>query len=101
MLFPCLHLHIGSFKAPYPGRPKSELPPASDLLPGQKLDNLNDPIARKHYRLVAIIPEEVELLDLVDYEKPQRIKWTFVADEKGGYGGDGLKGRWDKVELWP
>lgn len=92
----------GSFKAPPPGHPKSEEPPSS-LKPGQKIsdDELDDPVARSNFRVVAIIPEEVEKLDVSDYEKPVRMRWTFHEDGKGEFGGDERRGRWEGVELWP
>lgn len=40
--------------------------------------------------MVVIVPEEVERLDLSDFENPGRWKWTLVGD-----------GRWEEVELWP
>ena len=52
--------------------------------------------------MVAIVPDEVELLNVVDYQNPIRIEWNFVPDhEKGDSGGDEFRGRWEEVEVWP
>ena len=63
--------------------------------------DVHDPVARNNYRVVVIIPTDVELLDISDYDKTRRIKWTFVEDECSYYGGDEKRGRWEEVELWP
>jgi hypothetical protein len=44
--------------------------------------------------VVVIRANEVERLDLSDYEKPQRWNWTLV-------GGTGDDARWEATELWP
>lgn len=62
---------------------------------------MNDPHARNNYRIVVIIPTDVEKLDISDYEKSTRINWTFVEDESSNYGGDERRGRWEETELWP
>jgi pyridoxamine 5'-phosphate oxidase len=79
----------GSFKAPPPGQPKTELPADSPLKPGQKVHDLHDSVARRHFRVVVIKPEVVERLDLSDYENPRRWRWALEG------------GRWVEVELWP
>lgn len=81
----------GSFKSPPPGQPRSQVPADPNVKLGQKVDDIFDPIARKNFRVVVIRPEEVEQLDVSDYENPQRWNWTW--DEK--------KGQWEEVELWP
>ncbi|RMJ21800.1 hypothetical protein PHISP_07325, partial [Aspergillus sp. HF37] len=78
-----------SFKAPPPGQPKVELPADSPLKLGQKVHDLHDSVARRHFRVVVIKPEVVERLDLSDYENPRRWRWVLEG------------GRWVEVELWP
>lgn len=84
----------GSFKTPPPGQPKSQKPQDPSLELGEKVKDLHDPIARKNFRVVVVRPQEVERLDLSDYENPQRWTWTLVED-------DTQPGRWEEVELWP
>jgi pyridoxamine 5'-phosphate oxidase len=69
------------------------VPDDSELGLGQKVTNLHDPVARKNFRVVVILPEEVERLDLSNQEDPRRWKWTLVNDETGSH--------WVKTELWP
>ncbi|KAM0106446.1 hypothetical protein ACP6JB_007925 [Aspergillus fumigatus] len=84
----------GSFKNPPPGTPRSQVPTNSELKLGQKLNDLHDPVARGNFRVVVILANEVERLDLSDYEKPQRWNWTLV-------GGTSDDARWEETELWP
>ncbi|KAL2006274.1 hypothetical protein VTN00DRAFT_9928 [Thermoascus crustaceus] len=96
----------GSFKYPPPGRPKSEVQSDQTLHMGEDVYDLHDPVARKHFRVVVIRPEEVERLDLSQYGNPKRWKWVFVdADEVGDKGTvvkeDGQRGRWQEIEIWP
>lgn len=96
------HYPTGSFRIPSPGRPKSEVllkEPFIDV--GEKVHDVNDPHARKNYRVVVIIPADVERLDISDYEKPTRINWSFVEDKSASCGGDERRGRWEETELWP
>ncbi|KAL1968012.1 hypothetical protein VTN77DRAFT_2429 [Rasamsonia byssochlamydoides] len=87
----------GTFKNPPPGRPITENPDPTLKL-GQKVTDLHDPIARRHFRVVVIRVEEVDRLDLVDHAESKRWRWTFVSD---GHGADGGDGRWEEVEVWP
>jgi len=84
----------GSWKNPPPGRPtKGEEPDAEHQL-GQKVEDLNDPIARSNFRVVIIKPDEVERLDTSDPAKARRWKYTFIVDGEG-------QGKWETEELWP
>ncbi|PGH19545.1 hypothetical protein AJ80_03881 [Polytolypa hystricis UAMH7299] len=88
----------GSFKHPPPGTPVSAPVPDPSLGFGQKVTDLYDPLARSHFRVVVIVPEEVEMVDLSNPEEGKRRKWTFVAAKED----DGRKrGEWEVVELWP
>ncbi|KAL1998333.1 hypothetical protein VTN02DRAFT_6391 [Thermoascus thermophilus] len=96
----------GSFKYPPPGRPKSEVQSDQTLHMGENVHDLHDPVARKHFRVVVIRPEEVERLDLSQYGNPKRWKWVFVdAGEVGDKGTvvqeGGQRGRWQEIEVWP
>jgi pyridoxamine 5'-phosphate oxidase len=59
---------------------------------GQQVNDLHDKVARKNFRVLIIIPEEVEQIDLSEPDQARRWKFTYV----GGEGGD-----WKKEELWP
>ncbi|KAJ6113456.1 hypothetical protein N7523_006773 [Penicillium sp. IBT 18751x] len=83
----------GSFKAPPPGQPRSKVPDDQALGLGQKVTDLHDPVARGNFRVVIIMPEEVEQLDLSNQEDPKRWKWTLVNDQSGSH--------WVETELWP
>ncbi|KAH6659652.1 pyridoxamine 5'-phosphate oxidase-domain-containing protein [Truncatella angustata] len=92
----------GSFKNPPPGRPVS-LPIDDGLALGQKVTDLNDEIARKNFRVVVIVPEEVDRCDLSDPSRARRWIYRFVG-EKGGepeYPGGHVEDGWEKVETWP
>ncbi|KAJ5697803.1 hypothetical protein N7488_011487 [Penicillium malachiteum] len=84
----------GSFRNPPPGQPRSEVPSDSNLKLGQRVTDLYDPIARANFRVVVIIPEDVERIDLFNQEDIQREKWTYLES------GHGL-GHWKNVDLWP
>jgi pyridoxamine 5'-phosphate oxidase len=80
----------GSFKAPPPGRPTSEPYDEKNLALGTKVEDLDDPVARKNFRVVVIKPEEVEQLDLSDPTKARRQVYIYQAD-----------GTWKQEERWP
>jgi pyridoxamine 5'-phosphate oxidase len=80
----------GSFKAPPPGRPTSEPYDEKNLALGTKVEDLEDPVARKNFRVVVIKPEEVEQLDLSDPTKARRQVYIYQAD-----------GTWKQEERWP
>lgn len=71
------------------------------------MDDIHDPVARRNFRIVVIIPEVVERLDLNDYENPQRWRWSIMdgedgSDEKAKGAKEGeSRDRWVEVELWP
>lgn len=58
---------------------------------GQKVEDLEDPVARENFRVVVIKPEEVESLDLSDPSKARRQVYKF--DEKTS--------QWSHEETWP
>ncbi|KAI1395892.1 pyridoxamine 5'-phosphate oxidase-domain-containing protein [Hypoxylon fuscum] len=93
----------GSFRNPPPGKPVA-LPVKDDRLKlGQKVTDLNDEVARANFRVVVIVPDEVDRADLSDPERGRRWLYTFVgggtseATAPGGSVEDG----WEKVEVWP
>ncbi|EED22964.1 conserved hypothetical protein [Talaromyces stipitatus ATCC 10500] len=82
----------GSFKGPHPGTPHSQKPDDPNLSLGQKVKDLHDPVARRHFRVVVIRVEEVDRLDLNDPEKA--LRWKTTLDHTGHQ-------RWEELELWP
>ncbi|KAK2766803.1 hypothetical protein FQN54_006117 [Arachnomyces sp. PD_36] len=90
----------GSFKNPPPGTPKPKTPSSSEeptTQLGQKVHDLHDPIARKNFRVVVILPEVVEWVDMKTPEEARRLRWTLTPSSDG----DGGQARWEEVELWP
>ncbi|CEL03118.1 hypothetical protein ASPCAL04275 [Aspergillus calidoustus] len=83
----------GSYKNPTPGTPRSQNPSNPQWKLNQKVEDLQDPAARENFRVLVILPEEVERLDLSNPEDVRRTRWTFVEDESGG--------KWEETELWP
>lgn len=82
----------GTFRNPPSGTRRDEKPGDEPKL-GQKVDDLEDEIARLNFRVVAIIPEEVDQLDLSDPEDGRRWNYKYVGEESGG--------PWITTELWP
>jgi pyridoxamine 5'-phosphate oxidase len=92
----------GSFKNPAPGTPVSIPPSDKELALGQKVTGNHDEVARRNFRVVVIVPNEVEQLDLSEPDKARRLKYTYVGP-KGGFTGQSGEdvGEWKKEELWP
>lgn len=84
----------GSFKNPPPGKPTSEPYDEKNLQLGSKADDLHDPVARKNFRLVVIVPDSVEQTDLSDPTKARRYRYTFDESARANAG-------WRTEELWP
>jgi hypothetical protein len=63
---------------------------------GATVSQLDDPVARKNFRLVIIVPDEVEQTDLSDPAKARRFRYTF--DQSGN---TRANGGWKVDELWP
>ena len=80
----------GSFKNPVPASPVSIPPEEPGLRLGQKVTDLHDEIARRNFRVVIIVPDEVDQVDLSDADRYRRWQFTY----------DGL-GSWKEEEVWP
>lgn len=93
LLWECFGLTTpGSFRNPPPGKPKTEPYDDKNLKLGSTVDDLHDPVARKNFRLVVIVPDSVEQTDLSDPEKARRYRYTFDPSADAG---------WKTEELWP
>lgn len=84
-------VRLGSFAAPPPGQPKDQPYDDEHLKLGEKVEDLQDPTARKHFRVVVIKPEEMESVDLSDPKKANRQVYKY----------DNASGKWSQVECWP
>ena len=82
----------GSWKNPPPGTPVTGEPDKEHQL-GQKVTDLEDPIARENFRVVIIKPDVVEQTDISDPATSRRYKHSFIT-ENG-------KSEWKTEELWP
>lgn len=97
----------GSFRNPPPGTPVAD--PATPVGPGlglgQTVDDLDDPVARANFRVVVIVPTEVDQADLSDPKRARR--WLYVYrggashKPKPALPGGEVIGEWEKVEVWP
>jgi pyridoxamine 5'-phosphate oxidase len=82
---------VGTFRAPPPGQSLSQPYDDKNLELGGRVEDLQDDIARKHFRVCIIRPENVEKLFLKDPTKAQRWRWTL----------DEASDDWKEEELWP
>ncbi|KAK2027980.1 hypothetical protein LX32DRAFT_491411, partial [Colletotrichum zoysiae] len=90
----------GTFRNPEPGTPRGANPPRDGGLGlGHKVEDLYDEVARANFRVVVVVPAEVDETDLSDPEDPRRWLYRFV----GGGASDGAErsNGWEKIELWP
>ncbi|KAL1899607.1 hypothetical protein Cpir12675_001376 [Ceratocystis pirilliformis] len=79
----------GSFRNPAPGTALSSGPGREGLGQGQSVEDLHDALARENFRVVLLVPDEVDYVDLSDSSKAKR--WLYTIDG----------GEWGAQELWP
>ncbi|KAK2736718.1 hypothetical protein FQN57_000566 [Myotisia sp. PD_48] len=95
----------GSFKNPLPGSSKSATKYDPDLKQGEMVHDLHDPVARKNFRVVVIVLNEVEVIDLSEIGKSTRFRWKLTkgTGETDFVTGNNEDGQWHWVEeeLWP
>jgi pyridoxamine 5'-phosphate oxidase len=91
----------GSFRNPVPGSPVSIPPSDKNLGLGQRVNDLQDEVARKNFRVIIIKPDEVEQVDLSVPDKSRRWKYTFVGPNGGETPRGKEVGKWKVEELWP
>ncbi|KAK3338408.1 hypothetical protein B0H65DRAFT_321965 [Neurospora tetraspora] len=91
----------GTFKGPPPGQPVA-FPPGKGEELGQEVEDLQDAVARKNFRVVVIVPTEVDQVDLSDARRPRRwlYLWRGNSYQSKEAGGE-VEGEWEKVEVWP
>ncbi|KAK1996063.1 hypothetical protein LX36DRAFT_581190 [Colletotrichum falcatum] len=99
----------GTFRNPEPGTPRGAAPPDGEHRLGQKVEDLHDELARASFRVVVVVPTEVDQTDLSDPDDPRRWLYRFVGASADGHpppptttqdGAERCNG-WDKIELWP
>ncbi|KAF7518112.1 hypothetical protein G7054_g13583 [Neopestalotiopsis clavispora] len=91
----------GTFRNPPPGRPVN-LAVGDGLGLGQKVTDLDDEVARRNFRVVVIVPEEVDRCDLSDPARGRRWFYRFVgAEGKPEFPGGHVEDGWEKLETWP
>lgn len=91
----------GTFRGPPPGEPIT-LPIEEGYELGQQVDDLEDEKARANFRVMVIVPEEVDQVDYSDPSKPRR--WLYTYRGKGWqahHSGGEIIGEWEKVEVYP
>lgn len=93
----------GSFKNPSPGMPRANKPGPGESL-GQKVGDelLEDEVAKRNFRVVVVVPDELDLVDLSDSADQRRWLHKFVGTEaQVTMPGGVIEGQWEIVELWP
>ncbi|KAI9852132.1 MAG: hypothetical protein M1838_001756 [Thelocarpon superellum] len=90
----------GSFRNPPPGTPIGVPPPQPELSLGQKVMDLDDAVAREHFRVVIIRPDVVDQIDLSEPDRARRWRFTYVGPPGAARAGEAV-GEWSKEELWP
>ncbi|MDI1486244.1 MAG: hypothetical protein OHK93_005470 [Ramalina farinacea] len=92
----------GSWRNPPPGTPThGQGEPDEEHKLGQKVMDLEDPIARSNFRVVVIKPDEVEQTDISNPETARRWLYTFVTSKGEEGKKEGGEGEWKCEELWP
>lgn len=82
----------GSFRNPAPGTAISQTPgPGLGL--GQKVEDLHDEIARQNFRVLVIVPEQVDQVDLTVPDRGRRWIHDLTAEGNGAV--------WTTTEVWP
>ena len=103
----------GSFRNPAPGLPRPRRGEEGNTQPGEGMgapvgnEHLEDPEARANFRVVVIVPEEVDQVDLSAGDDPRRWVYTYVGEDGQhskslGLGEDvDVVNGWAKQEVWP
>lgn len=91
----------GTFRSPPPGKPvETPFPPGLGL--GQTVEDVEDQVARENFRVLVVVPDEVDQVDLSDPKIPKRRLYVYRgASYKSTQPGGEIDGEWEKVEIWP
>jgi len=91
----------GTFRNPPPGTPRA-IPGKEGEGLGQKVDDLDDRLARENFRVCVLIPAAVDRVDLSQPDDPRRWLYTFVGDTgEASHAGGRVSGEWEVCEMWP
>ncbi|WDK17039.1 hypothetical protein CGRA01v4_08322 [Colletotrichum graminicola] len=93
----------GTFRNPEPGTSRKANPADGGHGLGHKVEDLHDEVARANFRVVVIVPTEVDETDLSDPEDPRRWLYRFVGASADARPTDDTErsNGWEKIELWP
>ncbi|KAI0843202.1 pyridoxamine 5'-phosphate oxidase-domain-containing protein [Hypoxylon sp. FL0890] len=95
----------GSFRNPPPGVPVAVPVDDERLKVGQEVTDLNDEVARSNFRVVVIVPDELDCVDLNDPARTLRWVYMFVGNKteptEPTMPGGVVEGGWEMVEVWP
>jgi hypothetical protein len=86
-----INIRSGTFKNPPPGTAKSDISADSSHQLDSKVSDLHDAVARSNFRVVVILPDQVERVELADPAKARRVVYDY--DEE--------RGTWREAEQWP
>ena len=87
----------GSFRNPPPGTPLSEVSgEGGGPQLGQRVEDLEDEVARRNFRVIVVVPEEVDRVDLTDPERARRWNYSLIGAETPESAPS-----WKVTELWP
>jgi pyridoxamine 5'-phosphate oxidase len=81
----------GTFKNPPPGHAISDVSADSSHQLDLKVEDLHDPVARSNFRVVVILPDQVERVELADPAKARRVVYDYNEE----------RGTWREEEQWP
>lgn len=81
----------GSFQNPPPGQPVDKPYDEQKHQIGEKVEDLDHPVARENFRVMVIKPEEVESVDLSDPKEGRREVYKFNQQD----------GSWSHQTCWP
>jgi pyridoxamine 5'-phosphate oxidase len=91
----------GSFKNPPPGVPVSQSPDDPRLRLGQEVTDLHDEVARQNFRVVVVVPQEVDQVDLSVAERARRWRYRYLGEGDDASLHGEKHGDWEITELWP
>jgi pyridoxamine 5'-phosphate oxidase len=92
----------GAFRNSPPGRARALPVGDARLGLGQRVDDVHDAVARRHFRVVVVVPDEVDRTDLSDPARPRRWVYYYRGGDTESRYPDGLvEDGWEKVEVWP
>ncbi len=66
------------------------------------MHDLHDALARANFRVVVVVPDQVDYVDLSRPDDPRRWLYTYVGPDGGDARGAGdVVAGWERCEMWP